>query len=348
MKRTIDFRYRVLRNGGNFCLLQPAANSAPTVRMDDSGEIKTSFSGAFLIPDADVNWMSDEIRPELIVDGVTSPLGVFLPATVSETNNGISKSIQIEAYDRGWLARDCRSQTMPFFAAGSNYLSTIGSVLAAAGIIQISETPTSVTLSEDRADWEIGTSALEIANKLLDEINYQHVWFDAEGTCILKPIASATAENISHTLNEKNVESMILPGYRRSTDFYSAPNVFVCICSNADKAGPMVASAENTNPLSPLSIARRGRRIVKVITLDNIGSQEELTLYAQRCVTESMLTGEKISVQTGLLPGFGVGDVVSLQYDDIFSICRDRAWTMQLTVGGKMTHTLERVVMNLG
>ena len=95
MKRTIDFRYRVLRNGGNFCLLQPAANSAPTVRMDDSGEIKTSFSGVFLIPDADVNWMSDEIRPELIVDGVTFPLGVFLPATVSETDNGISKSIQI-------------------------------------------------------------------------------------------------------------------------------------------------------------------------------------------------------------------------------------------------------------
>lgn len=348
MTRTIDFRFRVIRSGGDFCLLQPAAGSTPTVRMDDGGDIKTSFTGSFLIPEADVDWLSDEIRPEMIIDGTVYRLGVFLPASVTESDDGSCKTVQIEAYDRAWVVRDNKAETIPFFSAGTNYLSAVGSLLTAAGIIQISETPTDAVLTEDREDWDIGTSALEIANQLLDEINYEHIWFDAEGTCVLKPVTTPTAENIAHTLNEESVESLLLPGIGRSTDFYSTPNVFICICSNADKPAPMTATAENTNPQSPLSIARRGRRIAEVIQVDNVASQEDLQLYAQRLVSKSMLTGEVVRVTTALLPGFGVGDVTALQYGEVFSICRDRAWSMELTVGGKMTHTLERVVMNLG
>ena len=82
MTRTIDFRYHIVRDGGDYCLLQPAAGSSPTIRMNDSGDIKTSLSGSFLIPEADVNWMTDEIRPEMIIDGRAHRLGVFLPASV--------------------------------------------------------------------------------------------------------------------------------------------------------------------------------------------------------------------------------------------------------------------------
>ena len=155
-----------------------------------------------------------------------------------------------------------------------------------------------------------------------------------------------SAANIEHTLDENLIESMITPGKKQTTDFYSAPNVFICICSNADKGSAMTATAENTNPQSPLSIARRGRRIAKVVQVKNIASQQELQLYAERLVADSMLTGETVTVQTALLPGYGVGDTVALQYGDVFSVCRERAWTMQLGVGGKMTHTLEKVVYN--
>ena len=347
MMRTIDFRFRVIRNGGDYCLLHPADNSKPCIRMDDSGDIKTLFTGSFLAPEKEVNWLTDEIRPELILNGVTHRLGVFLPAIVSETDDGVTKSIPIEAYDRGWLARDCRVESRPFFAAGTNYLSAVSSILTSAGIIQIIETPTEAVLAEDREDWEVGTSCLDIANQLLDEINYEHIWFDRDGACILEPVAVPSAQNIEHTLDENNVESMLSPGMSNTTDFYSTPNVFICICSNADKGTVLTATAENTNPQSPLSIARRGRRIAKVVQVNNIASQEELQLYANRLVTDTMFTGETVRVQTALLPGFGVGDTVALQYGDIFSVCRERSWNMQLTVGGKMTHTLEKVVYNL-
>ena len=345
--RTIDFRFWIIRDGGEFCLLQPANNSAPSIKMDDSAEIKTAFSGSFLIPDHDVNWLTDEIRPELILNGITYPLGIFLPATVSEIDNGITRSVQIEAYDRAWLARDCRAESRPFFARNSKYLSAVESVLTASGIVQMAETPTAATLSEDREDWDVGTSYLEIANQLLDEINYEHVWFDKDGLCVLEPVSTPSASNIEHTLDENLIESMITPGMKKTTDFYSAPNVFICICSNADKGAALTATAENTNPQSPLSIARRGRRISKVVQVNNIASLEELQLYANRLVTDSMFTGETVTVQTALLPGFGVGDTVALKYGSEFSVCRERSWSMTLGVGGKMTHVLEKVVYNL-
>ena len=99
MMRTIDFRFRVIRDGGEFCLLHPA-DGMPNIRMNDKTEISTDFSGSFLIPEKNVNWLTDEIRPEMILNGVTHPLGIFLPATVSENDDGITRSIQIEAYDR--------------------------------------------------------------------------------------------------------------------------------------------------------------------------------------------------------------------------------------------------------
>ena len=61
-----------------------------------------------------------------------------------------------------------------------------------------------------------------------------------------------------------------------------------------------------------------------------------------------MISGETIQVTTGLLPGFGVADVVALRYGDLFTTCIEHRWTMQLQVGGMMQHTLEKVVINLG
>jgi hypothetical protein len=164
---------------------------------------------------------------------------------------------------------------------------------------------------------------------------------------VIAPIKTTTAVSIDHVLDETKIESLMIPGIQNVTDVQNAPNVFVCVCSNADKSAPMRAVAENTNPQSPLSIARRGRRITQVLQVNNIASQEALQAYASRQVTESMLSGEIITVQTCLLPGFGIGDVTAIRYGEMLAVCREKGWTMELNIGGLMTHTLERSVMNL-
>lgn len=347
MTRTVDFRYIIMRGGADFGQIYPLQSGAPTLRMDDAGAIKTSLSGAFA-PAPAANFLTDEIRPELIIDGTPYPLGVFLPASVRETEDESTKGLQLECYDRCWRVDTVTTETILSLAAGTNYLTAIKSLLAAAGISIIVETPTTATLTERREDWDVGTSYLTIVNDLLSEINYNPLWFDAAGSAILEPASVPTAENIEHTLDASNVKSLLLPSLSRETDVYSAPNVFLCVCSNPDKSGPMRAVAENTNPQSPLSIQRRGRRIMKVVRVNNIASQEELQAYTNRLRDESMIGGETVTVQTALLPGFGVADVTALHYGEINAVCIERAFDMELRVGGTMTHRLERVVTNLG
>lgn len=361
--RTIDFSYTVLRNGAPLGFLQTPEKGVRTLRMNDRAEIKMSLAGTFSPRVVDVSgntvetdFMGDEIRPALIIDGVEHNLGVFAiaQATPAETN-GI-RSVQIEAFDRCWRVRDTYTETRLHIDAGQNYIDEIERLLVTAGIVVILATPTDATFPEAREDWEVGTSILTIVNQLLGEINYNQLWFTPDGSAVLEPASVPTAENIEHTMSDRPEDQLggavkidrMLPSISRVTDVYQAPNVFLCLCSNPDKSGPMKAISENTNPQSPLSISRRGRRIMTVKRVDNIASQEELQAYADRMRNESMIGGETIRVSTALQPGYGAADVVSITYGEISAICIERAFTMDLSVGGAMTHELERVVYHLG
>lgn len=348
MTRQIDFRYTIVRNGADFAEVQPLSSGSRSIRMDDTSAIKTSFSGDFLYPEAQVNWLADEIRPTIIIDGTPFPLGTYLPASVREMENETTAYLHLEAYDRGWRVRDSYTEQLLQIPAGTNYILAIEQLLTACGISLISATKTTAVLTEDRADWNLGTSLLDIVNQLLGEINYNELWFDQDGVAILEPASVPSAANIEHTLDDTNVKTLMLPQISKEMDIYSAPNVIICICSNADKNGPMVATAENTNPQSPLSIQRRGRRIARVVQVSNIASQEELQAYADRLRNETMITGETIDVETALLPGFGVDDITSIRYGELFAVCKERAYTMDLRAGGLMRHSLEKVVINIG
>lgn len=348
MTRTVEFRYKIIRNGADYGVLYPATGSAPQISMRETDTVKTSFSGVFLPPKKDVDWLTDEIRPEIIINGKASSLGIFCPFSVHEIDDGTVKTLSISANDRCWAVRDSKTERRVYFPAGTNYAAAVISLISEAGIAAINASETDAVLTEDREDWEIGTSYLDIANQLLSEINYDPIWFDADGICTIQPTYTPMAANIRHTLDEQKIESLLIPGIESVTDLLNKANVFVCVCSNADKASPMRAVAENTNPQSPLSIARRGKRITEVVRVNNIASQEALQTMANKMVTDSMMLGEVITVNTCLMPGWGVGDVTAIHYGDLMAICRETAWTMDLTIGGRMMHTLERKVMALG
>lgn len=362
MTRNEKIRYKMLRYGVEYGELY--ASESGTLRMSGKGEIKCSLQGTFLplVIDArgqriEANWLIDEIKPVLTIDGVDHPLGVLMPASVTPRTEKSMSTIRIEAYDRCWRVRDTKVESRVYFASNTPYLEAVVSLLAECGVATISKIDTDLALAGPRDDWEPGTSYLKIVNELLKEINYKQLWFDKEGTAILEPASVPTAKNIKHSFtnkkpdprNEKEVQSInVYPIISKTTDIYQKPNVFVVICSNPDKSGPMIAKAENINPESPLSISRRGRKITKVEKINNIPNQTALQQYADQRLSESMVTGEIVELQTALQPGFGVDDVSAVNFDDLNGICIEREWTMQLEPGGVMTHKLERVVVNIG
>lgn len=355
MRREVELRYRLRRGGADYAFLRAPDDDAPQLRMDAGAEIKAALTGTFLPWAWDaagrrvaVNWLTDAICPELVIDGAAHPLGVYLPAAVTEQEDDGRSSVRVQAYDRCWLVRDTVIPGRYYIPAGAGYIQTVKQLLALCGMGLVFATANASTFPEAREDWDAGTSVLDIVNQLLGEINYKQLWFNAAGWPVLEPAATPTAEHIQHTLDAADVKSLILPKLRRDSDWYSAPNVFVCICDNPDKSGPMVATAENNNPQSPLSITRRGRRIMDVEYLDNVASQAELEAYAARKRNRSLITGETVELTTGLLPGYGVEDVVGLHYGDLNALCVDRSWVMELRPGGSMVHRLERIVYALG
>lgn len=372
MTREISFRYQLLRNGAFYALLRAVEDQTPHVRMQDAAQIKMSFSGTFSPIPVDVDgrpleadWLSDEVQPVLIVDGTEYPLGVYIPTTQSVSTD-TAASVSIEAYDRSQRVLDTNSAEPLYWPAGTLYLDAVEQLLSAAGITTVFTTPNAAAFTEAREDWPAGTPYLSVVNQLLGEINYKPLWFDAQGNAILEPVSVPEASQIDHTLDAADPDTYVMPGISRARDYFSAPNVFEVYVANPDKGANMRAVAVNDSPQSPLSTVRRGRRIVSVTALDNIASQQELQAYADKLRNDSLITGETLSVSTGLLPGWGVADVVALHVPahtitlytedgavgveavpEENAICLSRAFDMELKVGGRMTHTLEKVVYAL-
>lgn len=369
--RRVSFQYNLLRNGAFYARLRALEDAAPHIRMQDDAQIKMSFSGTFspIATDVDgrpmeINWLTDEIQPVMIVNGLPYPLGVFIPTTQSLSFDTGSR-VSIQAYDRAQRVLDTNSATPVYWPRNTLYLDAVEQLLSAADINTVFTTPNDAAFTEPREDWPAGTPYLTIVNDLLAEINYKTLFFDENGAAVLEPAAIPEAAQIRHTLDDADPETMVVLPITRTNDTFSAPNKFVVFCANPDKDENMVAVAVNDNPQSPISTVRRGREIVSVSTVDNIASQEELQAYAERLRNDSLLTGETVTVSTGLMPGWQVGDAVAMHQrprawiertkfgkrlvtDPGFNaIGVSRSFDMELIPGGKMRHVVERVVYNL-
>lgn len=370
--RKISFRYNLLRGGGFYARLRAAGSTAPHIRMQGDGQIKMSFSGTFASVAVDVDgkpmeidWLSDEIQPVMLLDGVEHPLGVYIPTTFTLSED-VAVTVSVEAYDRAQRVLDTNSARLLYWPAGTKYLDAVEQLLSAAGITTVFKTDTDDVFSEDREDWDAGTSYLTVVNDLLREINYKDLWFNADGAAMLEPAAVPEASQIRHILSDMDQETKALPGVSHRADYFNAPNVFEVYVANPEKTGLMRAVAINDNQQSPLSTVRRGRSIVQVTKLDNIADQAALQAYAERQRNDSLITGETVSVSTGLLPDWGVGDVVALHTSPhtttlysaegrvetvaapgMDAICLSRSYDMELKAGGTMRHTLDRVVYAL-
>ena len=343
--RTIDVRIDILRK--NVRLGELYAVDAPRLTASQDDSIKMSFS-ASVLPNEKINWLTDEICPVLIIDGTEHRLGIFAASDVvpSSDRNGAER-VRVTAYDRCWRVQTVKWTGARKISAGTEYLEAVESLLIEAGITQTIKVPTSQTIQSDRT-WDLGTDYLTICNELLTEINYGELWFNADGYGVIYPVTQPTPAGIRHRLSDGDITSLLMPEMSAATDIYSAPNVFVCICSTPDRDEPLVARSVNDNPASPLSTVSRGREIQSFVRVKEIADLAALQAYAEQLRWESMGMGETVTVRTALRPGHGIGDVVSLVAKDIMGIYVETGWRMELRAGGQMQHTLRRVVYSNG
>lgn len=343
MIRNYSVRIDVTRNGSTVTTLNPVGE--PLIDCNSETSIKMSMSGTF-VDDPDVNWLTDELVPYQIINGIEYPVGVFPVGTVSESydENGM-KSVTVDAYDRCMILNQIKTESILHFSSGTNYLTAIGQLLTDAGIALRIETPTDATMQTDREDWEIGTAYLEIVNTLLAEISYEQIWFNQDGWAILQPVRTPQASNINHRYGPSEEINLLKRPCSAETDMFDAPNVFIAICSNPDLDQPMVATAINDSPMSSLSTFKRGRRIVKTYKVDNVPSQDELQAYIDAIRLNGMMTYETVTISTANLPNHGVFDTVAIAHPDVDGIFQEVSWSLVLAPGQAMIHKLRRSVI---
>ena len=330
----------VLKNGIRAKKITFLTENPPQIDCNADAEIRMTMSGSFA-PDPDVDFLKDELQPVVTIDGQERSIGVFRPATVREVVRGTKKSLDVEAYDRAVLLSWGKVEDQTVIAAGRTYESVITSYLTAVGLSLISFTPTAATLQTSRI-WPVGTSYLEIVNELLDEISYEHVWFDGDGYARLEPYVNAATSAPDFTYGD-NAFRLVVNDYQKETDIYSKPNVFIVVMSNIEDT-PMVATAENNSLMSELSTVRRGIRIPEVTYVDNIAGQDELQAYADMLRNRGMGSAETVSISTAIQPGHGVGDVVAITDPRYAGVYREVGWEIDFRPGPSMHHTLRRVI----
>lgn len=342
MTRTFAARVDVIRNGAK--LTELYFSDAPAIYADSTAEIKTSLKGIFKYNPL-VDYFKDELVPVITVDGTDHKYGVYRVGTLSKryTIAGIEYN-NIESYDRCFLLDQMKTETVLHLASGTNYIAAVEQLLAGAGITQIISIPTTATLSTDREDWDVGTKYITIVNQLLSEINYNSVWFNADGYAMLQPYIAPSASHIDHIYDGTTELSVLAPECESETDIFDKPNVFVAIVSNADLDEPMIATAENNNPLSTLSTVTRGMRVTQTYKVDNIASQAELQTYINNVRDKSVTGTETVSIRTAIMPGHGIGDVIALNHPKAQGVYKESAWYVTLAAGQMMTHKMKKVV----
>ncbi|MEG2088016.1 MAG: hypothetical protein RR022_07415 [Angelakisella sp.] len=317
-------------------MLKCTPASGISITMQSSAEIKTSMS-CMLPFDPEINLLSDHLRPYQIVNGVTYPLGEFVVTTAEEQKDATSHSYTVEAYDLGQVVLQNHTDCRVCFAAGTSYMDAVKRMLVLCGIERTIAEPSDLTFSVTREDWEPGTSYLTIINALLGEMAYCTLWFDNNGFARLESTSTKRAP-IPYVADDY---SILRDGTTKSTDAYDAYNVFTVVVSTPD-APPMVSTAVNDSPVSPISTVNKGRRICAPIQhLDGIASQRQLDDYAAAVKYASMQNIETITFETLAIPIHQVGEQVILDYQQY----DETGWEITLGFGGRYTHTARKAVI---
>jgi len=338
-----DYRMDILRNGVPIGRLLCKSIS---IKFDSTAEVMRGMQATVyanrqeMTPGFAWNMFSDRLRPVLIEDGVEKSLGRFVviaaPESLSETGNYYN----IEAYDETMILKQAATTSRKYFSLYTSYMTIIEQLLTECGFANVVKDDISATLQNSR-EFAVGTTYLEIINQLLSEINYNPVHTNADGFVVLtKKEEKQTADFVYSDRRNFNLLGTI----ERDTDIYDKPNVLVGVISNPQvSAYPRVYMVENNDPASPLSIYRRGYRVVKIYRMSNMASQAALEAYIDAERLKAMQTTETVNFQTLVEGGHEFGSTVQLSADLIDGLYVETGYQIDIeTNRARMRHTGER------
>lgn len=304
-------------------------------RVFDGSWCFTSVTGSWIEVNNTFDMFSDRLRPVMVIDGEEYNFGDYMIISAPLTDDGKEYLYDIEAYDETMTLKQAALTERKYYAAGSDYLTIIGSMLTDCGLSKVIEDSTDAKITIDH-EYAIGTPYLDIINGLLEEINYSPIYAGQSGYLYLTQNASKfTADYIYNDNNSTIVDSI-----NTDTDIYSLPNVVVGFVSSPDIPTVMKYKRVNDNPESVISTVRRGYSVVEAFELDDCPDLATLQLAVGNRFLQSTQATEKAQITTMPDGNHPYGSYISLGQNGTNTLFREVGWSIEF--GGKMTHDLER------
>ncbi|MGM8215182.1 hypothetical protein ACLIA0_06335 [Bacillaceae bacterium W0354] len=344
--RHIRFRYDLLDSEGKFKKHLHIVTGGE-VKMSALAQIKRTARFS-LKDDPDINWLSDRIQPFTEIrmtdnNYIEFPLGVFLLSSPQRKDQNSNVYREVEAYDGTIILKDDKLDSRYTVIAGENYIDAVVEILLSAGITKYNIDQTDKTLPTD-VDWPPGTEKIEIVNDLLSAINYTPIQVDGYGFFTSRLYRSPSRRTAEYTY-KVGEESVIFDGMTEELDIFNVPNKWVVVLADPERE-PLKAVYTNDNPDSPTSTVNRGRIIVDYREVDNIADQESLNEYVQRIAFNASQIYGKLEFETAIMPMHEYNDVLQIEYSPLSIIGKyvETGWTIPLQAGGKMRHSVRKVV----
>lgn len=342
--RKIKFRYDLLNY--DEIKIGELEGLGGNLGLNSLAEIKRTASFRFKENELnDVDWLNDKIQPVFILNDIYEfKLGVFMISSPTRTLKKKSIYRNVECFDTSLVLKEDKFDNRYRIVQDTNYITAITQIINSAGIWRINIPYADIKIKTDK-EFEIGTSKLEAVNSLLQEINYTSLWLDELGNFTANPYILPSDREIEYTYKNDDMSVIIADSSSEEIDLFNVPNKWVVVATNPEVES-LVSKYSNNNGASPTSIINRHRTIVDYREVDDIANQAILDEYVRRIAYETTNVYGKFIFETAIMPHHSYMDSLFCEHTDlnIKNKYIETSWEMDLSAGGKMSHSARRVI----
>lgn len=316
--------------------VQPSRMQTPTIQNDPTRRVFRTLTN-FVVDAArqlQIETISARVRPRLqLQNGQTFNLGVFLFGDATRPRRSWGLELGATLVDALYIL-DQPVGRIVGYPIGTN------AVAAALALAQeVITTPVLVTASAQMLGAPKAYQATEtrqkIVNDLLASAGFLPVYFNNDGAMVMRPVPTFPAAQVdfSYESGERILKDSIV----ETDNLLSAPNRYVAVDTAATDFA--IVGSYDLPASAPNSVTARGFPVVKVTSIQGLGSVSAAALAAQAEANSDESTFKQVEFDSTHEPRqdtFDVIDFLGQQY-------RDLGWKIDLRAGGRMSHRLRRV-----
>lgn len=329
--RTATFRFRLFNavSGENLGDLTPYIQGA-TLSHDTRRSVKREMSFNLGVVDAEaINPLTDRVEVSMLLGGESYPLGRYMFTDDLETVSTGGDQASVQLVDEMFIV------DQPLEASFGN----VADITVMELVLQLLEgLPLEIDLEPSPFNGSLaafaGSRRGGVLATLAQQGGYETPWMDNHGT--FRMIRTVDAAVAVPAFDYDTRHQIYRDTISRSTDILNAPNRFTVISNSSDAIAAPIVGTYEVPPSAPHSIASRGFVLPSVSDLQADSIQQADAMA--RTIGLRFTATETVTFSTPPDPRHDSYDVVVFEGSQWLEI----AWSMSLTEGGDMNHTLTK------